>query len=67
MTKLSLVLPPFSTKVPMKSEIEIKLMTDQANRRGRVVFQDVAKQINTGWGTSLETMVKVLDLDNKVY
>ena len=42
------------------------LMKYQTMRGGRVVLQDITKPTTTEWGTPLEAVVTVLDLERKV-
>ena len=42
------------------------LMKYQTMRGGRVVLQDITKPTTTEWGTPLEALVHVLDLQKKV-
>ena len=44
----------------------MKLMTYQAKRGGRVVFQDIAKPSSMEWGTPLEAMEAALELEKTV-
>jgi len=44
----------------------IKFMDYQAERGGRTVFQDIAKPVSMEWGTPLEAMEAVLDLEKSV-
>ena len=44
----------------------INLMTYQAKRGGKVVFQDIAKPSSTEWGTPLEAMEAALELEKTV-
>ena len=42
------------------------LMKYQTMRGGRVVLQDITKPTTTEWGTPLQALVTVLDLEKKV-
>eukprot|EP00091_Calanus_sinicus_P019751 TRINITY_DN507_c0_g1_i3.p1 TRINITY_DN507_c0_g1~~TRINITY_DN507_c0_g1_i3.p1 ORF type:complete len:127 (+),score=54.03 TRINITY_DN507_c0_g1_i3:30-410(+) len=44
----------------------MKLMTYQAKRGGRVVFQDIAKPSSMEWGTPLQAMEAALELEKTV-
>ena len=44
----------------------MKLMTYQAKRGGRVVFQDIAKPSSMEWGTPLDAMEAALELEKTV-
>merc|ERR1712123_550160 len=44
----------------------MKLMTYQAKRGGRCVFQDIAKPSSMEWGTPLEAMEAALELEKTV-
>jgi hypothetical protein len=41
-------------------------MEYQAERGGRVVFQDIAKPVTMEWGSALEAMEAVLELEKTV-
>ena len=44
----------------------MKLMSYQAKRGGRVVFQDIAKPSSMEWGTPVEAMEAALELEKTV-
>ena len=44
----------------------MKLMDYQAERGGRVVFQDIAKPVSMEWGSPLEAMEATLQLEKTV-
>merc|ERR1711915_759492 len=56
----------FKKKSDEEREHGIKRSEYQANRGGRVVFQDIAKPSSTEWGTPLDAMEAALELEKTV-
>merc|ERR1712228_466713 len=56
----------FKKKSDEEREHGIKLSEYQANRGGRVVYQDIAKPNTTDWGTPLDAVEAALELEKTV-